>query len=161
MLLLSSPLCCPPPLQCFETESELRLQGKPKTPDVLLMVPLAVRLPCSPRSAARHQTAASLASSSSSSLATRAAGASGGTGGGVSTTVTVTVSSGTSAGGASGGAGSAVSEKDRESSVAMGDVSVVHWIDSKGGQTKDLSPSTLSLYTEAQHSNVSMCIRGE
>eukprot|EP00603_Paraphysomonas_imperforata_P009001 CAMPEP_0114417404 /NCGR_PEP_ID=MMETSP0103-20121206/2946_1 /TAXON_ID=37642 ORGANISM="Paraphysomonas imperforata, Strain PA2" /NCGR_SAMPLE_ID=MMETSP0103 /ASSEMBLY_ACC=CAM_ASM_000201 /LENGTH=329 /DNA_ID=CAMNT_0001585695 /DNA_START=68 /DNA_END=1054 /DNA_ORIENTATION=- len=30
---------------CFETESELRLQGKPKTPDVLLMVPLAVRLP--------------------------------------------------------------------------------------------------------------------
>ena len=31
--------------QCFETEAELRLQGKPKTPDVLLMVPLAVRLP--------------------------------------------------------------------------------------------------------------------
>lgn len=29
---------------CFETESELRLQGKPKTPDVLLTVPLAVRL---------------------------------------------------------------------------------------------------------------------
>jgi hypothetical protein len=41
--------------QCFETESELRLQGKPKTPDVLLMVPLALKLPCSPRQAAMRK----------------------------------------------------------------------------------------------------------
>ena len=29
---------------CFETEAELRLQGKPKTPDALLLFPIAVRV---------------------------------------------------------------------------------------------------------------------
>mmetsp|Transcript_16268 Transcript_16268/g.24513 ORF Transcript_16268/g.24513 Transcript_16268/m.24513 type:complete len:247 (-) Transcript_16268:389-1129(-) len=30
---------------CFETESDLRLQGKPKTPDVLFLFPMGVRVP--------------------------------------------------------------------------------------------------------------------
>jgi hypothetical protein len=30
---------------CFETESELRSKGKPKTPDVLLLIPMAVFIP--------------------------------------------------------------------------------------------------------------------
>jgi hypothetical protein len=29
---------------CFETEAELRLQGKPKTPDVLLLFPMGVKV---------------------------------------------------------------------------------------------------------------------
>ena len=29
---------------CFETESELRLQGKPKTPDILLLIPMKVKI---------------------------------------------------------------------------------------------------------------------
>ena len=29
---------------CFETEAELRMRGKPKTPDILLMIPMTVRL---------------------------------------------------------------------------------------------------------------------
>ena len=28
---------------CFETEAELRLRGKPKTPDIVLMIPMIVR----------------------------------------------------------------------------------------------------------------------
>ena len=28
---------------CFETEAELRMRGKPKTPDILLMIPMTVR----------------------------------------------------------------------------------------------------------------------
>ena len=29
---------------CFETEAELRLQGKPKTPDALLLFPMGVKI---------------------------------------------------------------------------------------------------------------------
>ena len=29
---------------CFETEAELRLQGKPKTPDALLLIPMSVQV---------------------------------------------------------------------------------------------------------------------
>lgn len=110
----------------------MRLQGKPKTPDVLLMVPLAVRLPRSPR---RHAAALAMCQPTTrisvddntdmnSDIASTLEAAA----------VNTVVDSNT--GGITNPVDPAGSVSEKGTVLSAGDVKVVHWIDSKGGQTE-------------------------